>query len=149
MRDFPTYRRVASPLLLTGALLAGVSGCGGSSFSAPKSPEAATREFLKAVARGDGETACRLMTSTARSNFVGRSNESVSDCAAIVAGFKNRRAWAAVSRGQFSLGPYIEDQQVDITYVLDQDSYETHALVQPQRPTTGWLVSSPPGPIRE
>src|SRR3954466_8330689 len=108
MRDFSACRwlRLVLPVLLVGMLAAAMAGCGVSSFSAPRSPEGATRAFVNAVARGDGETACRLMTSTARSNFVGRRSDSVSDCAAVVEGFKNRRAWAAVARGQISLGPY-------------------------------------------
>jgi hypothetical protein len=119
--------------------LAGCGGGGSRPTGAGSSPAAQIRAYLAAVARGDGKTACALLTPEARSGLPSLSEKLHSpDCAGEVAELSRLSEPLHAPRVEVDAG----DDRATGTITSRRPPYRTQVLLR--REGGVWLIAFPP-----
>jgi predicted small lipoprotein YifL len=143
-----SVRAAAASALLAAASLAALAGCGGGGGDERPDPEAVvavTTDYAHAFGRGDGETACSLLTPGARDSLVARVSSLVGtrDCAEAVQ--KLQSLAGPNVTGQFrtakASSPTVTDDKATAT--LTAGGHATQVTLEKR--DGDWLLTRAPG----
>jgi hypothetical protein len=132
------------------AIAVAVAGCGSQDGGdVPADPAATVKTLLTALGARDGDQACRLLSSEARTRLAATRGGSCEDAVAHLRSSESAE-WAAMARGDVSVdeGAGLDDSRFSVSYDF-HGPWTSDGMLSRRLPSSGFAISVIPPPASQ